>query len=271
VDRAVTLGRLATVRRNSASLRPSDRAISNLGLAFERALNGLYLLYHPIVASRQPRVVGYEALARTREQSLANPVELFSAAEELDRVHEISRLIRERAIEPFAQAEDDVLLFVNLHPIDLLDEDLYDPKSPFAQQAKRIVLEITERAQFDATKDLFARIARLRNLGFQLAVDDIGAGYSELASFAHIEPQVVKIDISLVRRIEESPTKQRIVRSLVELCDDLSANTVAEGVETAAEQACCTELGCTWQQGYRFARPGAAFPTVDWAAPESGG
>jgi EAL domain-containing protein (putative c-di-GMP-specific phosphodiesterase class I) len=202
-------------------------------------------------------------LVRTLEPSFDGPLDLFAAAERLQRVHRLGRLIRERAIEPLYEMEDGALLFVNLHPLDLLDDDLYDPKSPFARQAKRIVLEMTERAQLDATKDLFARVARLRNLGFHLAIDDIGAGYSGLTSFAHIEPQVAKIDMSLVRGIEVSPTKQRVVESLVELCDDLDVKTVAEGVETAEECACCAKLGCTWQQGYRFARPGAAFPTVD--------
>jgi EAL domain-containing protein (putative c-di-GMP-specific phosphodiesterase class I) len=268
VDRALTLGRLAATRRESASLPPSDRepALSNVALAFEQALEWLFVVYQPIVSSVESRVVGYEALARTRERSLANPLELFLAAEQLHRVHELGRLIRERVVEPVNEMEDGALLFVNLHPLDLVDDELYEANSQFARNAKRIVLEITERARLDATENLLDRIGRLRRLGFRMAIDDIGAGYSGLTSFAHVEPEIVKIDMSLVRDIDQSDTKQRIVRSLVDLCDDLNTKTVAEGVETAAEHACCVEIGCTWLQGYRFAKPGEAFPTVEWAA-----
>jgi len=266
VERALTLGQLALTRRESASLPPSDRELSNLALAFERALDRLFIAYQPIVSSREPRVVGYEALVRTREPSFTNPLEFLAAAEQLKRVHELSRLIRERAIEPLDRTEEGTLLFVNAHPFDLLDDNLYDSSAPFARYAKQVVIEITERARLDNVADLFSRIGRLRSLGFQMAIDDIGAGYSGLTSFAHVEPDVVKVDMSLVRGIDESATKQRIVRSLVGLCDDLSVKTVAEGVETEAEHKCCAELGCTWLQGYRFAKPGDAFPVVNWEA-----
>jgi EAL domain-containing protein (putative c-di-GMP-specific phosphodiesterase class I) len=162
--------------------------------------------------------------------------------------------------------DDGALLFVNLHPLELLDDDLYDSEAPLSRDANRVVLEITERSRLDDIRGLLARIGLLRELGFRMAIDDIGAGYSGLAGFAHVEPSVVKIDMSLVRDIDRSATKQRIVKALVDLCKDLKVKTVAEGVETAAEHRCCAELGCTWLQGYRFAKPGEAFPTVEWAA-----
>jgi DNA-binding NtrC family response regulator len=88
VHRALTLGRLAAARRESASLPPSEGQLANIELAFEQALDALFVVYQPIVASAEPQIVGYEALARTRERSFANTPEVLAAAEQLGRVHE---------------------------------------------------------------------------------------------------------------------------------------------------------------------------------------
>src|SRR5690606_12087135 len=101
--------------------------------------------------------------------------------------------------------------------------------------AGRIVLEVTERASLDRLDNLRDRVARLRALGYRIAVDDLGAGYAGLSAFANLEPDVVKIDMSLVRDIENARTKQRLVRSLADVCGELGMKVVAEGVETAAE------------------------------------
>jgi EAL domain-containing protein (putative c-di-GMP-specific phosphodiesterase class I) len=104
------------------------------------------------------------------------------------------------------------------------------------------------------------RIARLRQLGFRIAIDDIGAGYSGLNSFAMIQPDVVKLDITLVRGVDEDPVKRKLVRVLGDLCQDLGILVVAEGVETPSERDTLVSLGCDLLQGYLFARPGAPFP-----------
>lgn len=265
VERALTLSQLAATRREATSLPPSDGALANMALTFERALEQLYVVYQPIVAGGEQRIIGYEVLARTGEPALRSPIDLFGVAETLRRVHDLGRAIRRLAVQPVSLLGDAELLFVNVHPQDLLDEDLFNPDSPFATQAKRIVLEITERSRLDDVDDLHSRVGRLRKLGFRLAIDDIGAGYSGLTSFAHVEPDVVKIDMSLVREIEQSAVKQSIVTSLVKLCGELGVSTVAEGVETRAEQKRLQELGCDWLQGYCFARPDKPFPSVRWS------
>src|SRR6202000_829860 len=103
---------------------------------------------------------------------------LLDAAERLGALDELGRLVRRRACEALSAAAGDATLFVNLHPRDLLDPDLSDPRSPLAAVADRVVLEVTERASLSGLEDVQGRIAALRKLGFRIAIDDLGAGYA---------------------------------------------------------------------------------------------
>jgi EAL domain-containing protein (putative c-di-GMP-specific phosphodiesterase class I) len=123
-----------------------------------------------------------------------------------------------------------------------------------------VILEITERASLAGLDDVQGRVAKLRTLGFRVAVDDLGAGYAGLTSFALLEPEIVKIDMALTRDIDRSPVKQKLVASLTGLCREMNLIIVTEGVETAAERDTLVGLGCDLHQGYLFAKPGRAFP-----------
>jgi len=151
-------------------------------------------------------------------------------------------------------------VFVNLHVLDLLDEQLYAEDSPLRRFASRIHLEITERMAIEKISDTHDRIERLRKLGYKIAVDDLGEGYSGLNSVAALEPDAVKLDMSLIRGIEKAPTKRRMVKALATLCRELETPLVAEGVETQAELDTLLELGADWLQGYLFARPDYPLP-----------
>jgi EAL domain-containing protein (putative c-di-GMP-specific phosphodiesterase class I) len=114
----------------------------------------------------------------------------------------------------------------------------------------------------DRITDISDKVAQLRALGFRIALDDLGAGYAGLTSFTLLEPEFVKLDMSLVRDVNTSATKQKVIRSMVRLCKDLGKQIIAEGVETRAERDQLIELGCDLLQGYFFARPGRPFPVV---------
>ena len=156
--------------------------------------------------------------------------------------------------------------FINLHPLELADEELFSEKNPLAPIASQIVLELTERARLETLTDAPARIAMLRAMGFRFAIDDLGAGYAGLGSLAAIEPEIVKLDMGLVRDISTSATKRRIVAATARLCRELGSQVVAEGVETERELAILRELGCDLLQGYHFARPSPEFVKVAVAA-----
>jgi EAL domain-containing protein (putative c-di-GMP-specific phosphodiesterase class I) len=147
-----------------------------------------------------------------------------------------------------------VLIFVNVHGLELTDEDLFSDSCALAPLAPRIVLEITERIGLDAVAGP-ARVAMLRKRGYRIAVDDLGAGYAALGALATLEPEIVKLDMSLVRDIDRQPTKRRVVGAIATLCRELGSHVVAEGVETKAELLTVRDAGIHLIQGFLFARP----------------
>ena len=268
VERAVKLQRVARLKREAAEyLGNQEKMIgdrADLEVSLERGLKTLWMAYQPIVDPATRRVSAYEALVRTREPTLPHPGVLFSVAERLGRVHDVGRAIRQSVARTLAEHPVDTDIFINLHSADLLDESLFSADSQLAASASRIVLEITERVALEHASDVPERIRRLRALGFRIAIDDLGAGYAGLSYFALLSPDVVKLDITLVRSVHESPIKQKLVGSMTTLCRELGMRVVAEGVETAAERDTLIALGADLLQGYLYAKPGPAYPDVVW-------
>ncbi len=268
VEQAVRYHRMARMKAKAAELLgtnvagPGDRA--SLEVSFERAMETLWIAYQPIVSARDRSVFGHEALLRSTEPSLPHPGAVIDAAVRLEQLDVLGRTIRARATGPVAENPASGVLFVNLHVRDLLDPTLTADESPLSSIASRVVLEITERAALDEVGDVRPRIARLREMGFRIAIDDLGAGYSGLTAFAQLEPEVVKLDMSLVRGIDSSATKQKVVRAMATLCHDMGMLVVAEGVETAQERDMLVELDCDLLQGFLLAKPARPFPLVAW-------
>jgi EAL domain-containing protein (putative c-di-GMP-specific phosphodiesterase class I)/CheY-like chemotaxis protein len=264
VTHAVRWHRLAVVRREAAGelegRLSSDRA--GLEARFASALDTLWMATQPIVSWQDQNVIAYEALVRTDEPTLRSPVDLFDVAERLGRTEELGGVIRRLVARLIPAAPGSAMMFVNLHPNDLADEGLYASGSELAPFADRIVLEITERAALDQIRGLGPRVARLRALGYRIAVDDLGAGYAALSSFAALEPDVVKADMSLIRGIESSAVKRKLVAAIAGLSKDLGIRLVAEGIETTAERDCVVSLGADALQGYLLGRPARGFSSA---------
>jgi EAL domain-containing protein (putative c-di-GMP-specific phosphodiesterase class I) len=227
---------------------------------FQRALDGMWMAFQPIVCWSTKSVVAYEALLRTTYPTLHAPTEILAVAEKLGEIHTLGHRTRGLIAEIMAQHPELPGVFVNLHVLDLLDEALYSPSSPLHPFAARIHFEITERMALEHVPDTHDRIERLRKLGYKIAVDDLGEGYSGLNSFVALEPDAVKLDMSLIRGIENAPTKRRMVHAMTMLCRELGTPLVAEGVETQAELDTLLELGADWLQGFLFARPDYPLP-----------
>jgi EAL domain-containing protein (putative c-di-GMP-specific phosphodiesterase class I)/CheY-like chemotaxis protein len=268
VARAVGLNRMAKLKRaafdlvSDGGMGASDQLA--LGATFGRALDTLWMAYQPIVRVSDRSLFGYEALLRSEEKALPHPGAVLDAAERLGRLDDLGRSVRAAACLPLAKAPTSCVLFVNLHAGDLVDSALLSPESPLSAVAHRVVLEVTERASLDNVKDVRGKIGELRQMGFRIAIDDLGAGYAGLTSFATLEPEFVKLDMSLVRDIDQSHTKEALVRSMASVCKELGMLVVAEGVETPAERDLLVSLGCDFLQGYLLAKPGRPFPTFAW-------
>ena len=266
VSRASQVCQLARSKREyveefgSGLFRVGDRA--GIDATLDRALSSLWMAFQPIVRAHDSSVFAYEALMRVTEPELPHPGAVLKAAERASRVHDVGRAVRQRVLVDAVEADEDWLLFVNLHPEDLLDPALYLPDSPFTAIASRVVLEVTERASLDHIPGMPGKMAELRALGFRIALDDLGAGYAGLTSFTQLEPEFVKLDMALIRDVHHDTMKQKIVRSMVELCHDMGKQIVAEGIESSGEREALAALGCDLLQGFLFAKPGPAFPGV---------
>lgn len=266
VARACTAGREG--RRREAALRAEvarARERTDLESSLLVAMDSMFLVFQPIVDARLGTTFGHELLLRTSAGAFAGPCELISAAEATGAVVTLGRKIRRMAAKAIDCVAGDV--FVNIHPLELSDPDLCDPEAPLSERSSRVVLEITERAAVGQGADVREQIGALRRLGFRIAVDDLGAGYAGLSSLANLEPEFVKIDMSIVRDVDTSPMKRRLIGAIGPACREASIRVVAEGIETEAELDAIRELGCDLVQGYLLARPASPAPLPTWPRP----
>lgn len=242
----------------------SSKAPLHMHEKLDRALATLHMAYQPIIGAQAGRTMAWEALVRCRDGA-SGPLQLLEFAEKTERLPDLGRAIRNAVAADAVNLPDDCLLFVNLHPKDLDDPHLVSPDAPLSKIARRVVLEITERASLEEIDSLQAKLFALRSMGYRLAVDDLGAGYAGLSTFAAVEPDFVKLDGSLVRGVETSGKQQFVIASMIDLARELGSQVIAEAIETAEERRALATLGIEWMQGYHFAKPGPPFQTVDEA------
>jgi EAL domain-containing protein (putative c-di-GMP-specific phosphodiesterase class I) len=267
VARAIRFHEMARLRRLALNLvEQSGHALgdrASLEARFESAMSTARIAFQPIISWRRRKVTGYEALLRTQEPTLLRPDHFIDAASRLGRLHDLGRRARAITAREVAEAPPEVNIFVNIHASDLTDDELTLPSAPLSKIANRVTLEVTERTSLHDAGDLRARLDALRALGFRLAVDDLGAGYAGLSSLALVDPEVVKIDMSLVRDVDKNAAKQEVIRSMAHLAKDLEMELIVEGVETATERDVLITLGCDYMQGFLFARPAFGFVVPD--------
>jgi EAL domain-containing protein (putative c-di-GMP-specific phosphodiesterase class I) len=256
--------RLALLRRKALDVCEAGgwlmEDLGDLGSRFERALENLWVAYQPIIAWPGQQLFGYEALVRSADPDLSTPVKLLDAAERVGRVQELGERVRDTVAAAAEMAPAGALLCVNLHALDLTTEHLYALHSPLSRVAERVVLEVTERAALDRVDHLTARIERLRDIGYRIAVDGLGASHAGLSSFRQLGPAIVKLDASLVRDVDKLAAKAHLVKSMIALCtQDLGMRVVCVGVETEGERDTLRSVGAELQQGYLFATPARGF------------
>jgi len=191
---------------------------------------------------------------------LPHPGAILDAAERLERIPTLGRAVRAATAKVIAASPlERGVVFVNLHLLDLFDKQLTSPFSPLSKVASRCILEITERTSLDGQRDLRYRVAELRELGYRIAIDDLGGGHARMGTFSPLDTDFVKLDMALVRDVDKHPMKQRLIRSVTELCRQQGTMVIGEGVETEAEAKVLVDLGCDLLQGYLIARPALPF------------
>jgi EAL domain-containing protein (putative c-di-GMP-specific phosphodiesterase class I)/GGDEF domain-containing protein len=249
----------------SRSLEQRERArrVSDLRTSLRDRM--VYVDYHPIVVAATREIFGYEALARGQMRTLRSPEVMFDVAAEADLIWELSRLCRARALEGMdTRLGPGQLLFLNVDPHDFADpafteQEVTDPS--------RVVIEITERTAIKDYPKFRERLKSFRAMGYRFAVDDAGSGYAGLGSIANLEPDFIKLDISLINAIDTNFIKQNLVQTMVRFADDHNAMVIAEGVERAEEFKTVQELGVHLVQGFFLHRPQpASAPIVSVAS-----
>ena len=235
----------------SVEERERARKVSDLKATLRA--RSVYIDYHPILTTDTGEIFGYEALARGVMRSLRSPEVMFEVAAEADLIWELSRLCRSRAVEGMASwLTDQQLLFLNVDPHDFSDPtfDSLDATDP-----ERVVIEITERTAIKDYPKFRERLQAFRDRGFRFAVDDAGSGYAGLGSIANLEPDFIKLDISLINSIDTNFIKQNLVETMVKFAEEHDAMVIAEGVERAEELETVKQLGVPLVQGFFLHRP----------------
>jgi EAL domain-containing protein (putative c-di-GMP-specific phosphodiesterase class I)/GGDEF domain-containing protein len=222
--------------------------------------------FQPIVDLKGGGIVGYESLVRGPSNSpLHSPGNLFSVAARCGRLLELDLLCREVNIRAFARQGLPGRLFLNVNPSSLLEPGF---RAGFTRQflhqyglsPQQVVIELTEHYPIDDFEVTRQGVAHYRDMGFAVAIDDLGAGYSGLRLWSELEPDFVKFDRHFIQGINGDENKARFIRSLQEIAHELGCQTIAEGIETEEEYRLVGGIGVSLGQGYYFARPSAAPP-----------
>lgn len=239
-----------------------DDAASQIDKVLTEGL--VHSVFQPVVDLATHAVFAYEALARCRLEALRAPPTLFEAAVKAGRVGELGRHLREQAVE----ACPDSPLFLNIHPHEFSQGWLVRPDDPIYWHNEAVYLEITESVPIHYFDQCHGVLAEARSKGIRLAVDDLGAGFSNLKYIADLEPAIVKLDRELVAGLVTGTRQFRLVRGIVRLCEEMEAMVVAEGIETETELNAVIDAGAHLGQGYLLARPAAPPPMPLWPGEE---
>jgi EAL domain-containing protein (putative c-di-GMP-specific phosphodiesterase class I)/ActR/RegA family two-component response regulator len=218
------------------------------------------MVFQPIVDLLTSHVVGVEALARFSAQPERRPDEWFAEAALAGLGNDLELLAVRIATAYLDQLPDDTYLSVNVSPGVALDPRLTET---LRARAAQIVIELTEHAPVDQYDHLIAALAELRDAGTRIAVDDAGSGYASLQHILRLSPDIIKLDIELIRDINADPARQSLAAALVLFGDKINATITAEGIETTDELRTLRRLHVPYGQGYHLGRPGPLPPRIE--------
>ena len=221
----------------------------------------LHSLFQPIVSLSERRILGYEALTRGPSNSpLHAPIALFSVARNAGRLSQLELASRKSACRRFRDQGLDGKLFLNVSPESLLEPSHQPGRTlrllqEFGIAPDRVVIELTEQAPIDDFQLLDTALHHYRAMGFSIALDDLGAGYSSLRLWSELRPDYVKIDRHFIDGIHQDAVKREFVDSILKMAKASRAQVIAEGIELVEELATLIEMGVDLVQGYLLCRP----------------
>ncbi|MBC7501452.1 MAG: GGDEF domain-containing protein [Herminiimonas sp.] len=231
----------------------------------------LHPLFQPIIQMHNGEILGYEGLIRGPSDSpLHSPLNLFKVARANNMTVEVEHLCRRITLERFAELKLPGKLFLNVSPECLLQPDVkhgetLDYIANLGINPARVIIELTENQPTYDYELLREAVMHYREMGFRIAIDDLGEGFSSLRLWSELRPEYVKIDMHFIQGINHDPVKMQFVRSIQEIAEKSGTLVIAEGIETQAELLMIRDLGVACGQGYHIARPHPA-PAITLSA-----
>lgn len=238
----------------------------------QRKLNALF---QPILDLKSGDFLGFEGLIRgPADSTLHSPVNLFSAAEQQNLSLEVEMLARQTVLEAFARQNLPGYLFLNVSPETLTHPSFKNGQTlqfmrELGLDPERVVIEITENQptyDFDAMR---SALLHYRSMGFKIAIDDLGAGFSSLRLWSELRPEFIKIDMHFVQGVDHDPIKLQFLKSIQQIAESCETRVIAEGVETEGELRVVKDIGIALGQGYFIARPSPTPPLLASSATSS--
>ncbi|MDT8429811.1 MAG: EAL domain-containing protein [Pseudomonadales bacterium] len=225
-------------------------------------------LFQPIFSTVERKIIGYEALSRGPSDSpLHSPLMLFAIARRCGLLTELEILCRRQAVELFVGKGLQGLLFLNVLPESLL-EPQHSPGRTLSfiqklgMKPENVVIELTEQSPINDFSLLDKALHHYRDMGFSIALDDLGAGYSSLRLWSELHPDFVKIDRHFIDGIHLDPVKRGFVGSILTMAKTSRSHVIAEGIELPEELSVLEEMGVDWVQGFWLGRPEANPPVT---------
>jgi diguanylate cyclase (GGDEF)-like protein len=226
----------------------------------------LSALFQPIMNISDGTFLGFEGLIRGPADSpLHSPINLFAAAKQQGLSLEVEMLCRQIVLESFATQNLPGKLFLNVSP-DALTHPSFKNGQTLAYlenlgvDPERVIIEITENQPTFDFEGMRNALLHYRNMGFQIAIDDLGEGFSSLRLWSELRPEFVKLDMHFVQGVNADPLKQQFIRSIQSIALSSGTQVIAEGIETDAEFRVIRDIGIACGQGYFIARPNSTPP-----------
>ncbi|WP_042461209.1 EAL domain-containing protein [Neobacillus dielmonensis] len=232
------------------------------------AQKNIRLMAQPIIDVSTNEIRAWEMLTRgPKGTSLENPLSLFSVAKQTGNLYELELIVIEKAFEQIKAVRCKQDIFINCTPLTLANIRFTRDLQKLMQKyntitPKKVTIEVTESDSIDGLKNFIYNIKRLRLMGFRIAIDDTGAGYSNLSTISEIMPDVIKIDRSLIQNIDKNSVKESMLKGLMLVAREAGSLVVAEGIESEAEAFVLSRNQVHLAQGNFYAPPTVLMPDI---------
>jgi len=224
---------------------------------------GIRIFAQPIINVSTNEIHAFEYLTRGPiGTELESPLQLFSVARQTDRLYDLEMMVIEKSFEQIRATRPRQNIFINCTPLTMENIRFPGDIKRLLQKFSSIIpsqitFEVTEHDSIDGLKNFIYNLKLLRLMGFQIAVDDTGAGYSSLSTIGEIMPEIIKIDRSVIENIDQNSIKESMLKGLMLVAREAGSLVVAEGIENEAEASVLTRNKVDLAQGFFYAPPAA--------------